>query len=115
VRPHRRLDDPDIDRGEHGIEGGGELGVAVADEEPEPPMGLVEVDEQVAGLLGEPLPGPVRGDAQDMDAQGGVLDDEERVQGAVGLELAGGLVGALVARDGGTSQAWPPYTFAPPW
>ena len=73
------FDDPDIDRGEHGIEGGGELGVAVADEEPEAPIGLVEVHEQVAGLLGEPLPGGVGGDAQDMDAAGGVLDDEERV------------------------------------
>ena len=41
-RPHRRLDNPDIDRGEHSIEGGGELGVAVADEEPEAPIGLVE-------------------------------------------------------------------------
>ncbi len=79
-RPHWRLDDPDIDRGEHGIEGGGELGVAVADEEPEAPIGLVEVHEQVAGLLGQPLPGGAGGDAHDMDAAGGVLDDEERVQ-----------------------------------
>ena len=70
------LDDPDIDRGEHGIEGGGELGVAVEDEEPEAPIGLVEVHEQVAGLLGERLPGGVGGDAQDMDAAGGVLDDD---------------------------------------
>ena len=45
VRPwcsHRRLDDPDVDGGEDGVEGGGELGVAVADEEPEAPIGLVE-------------------------------------------------------------------------
>ena len=59
VRPRRlrwRLDDPDIDRGEHGIEGGGELGVAVADEEPEAPIGFVEVHEQVAGLLGDHSP-----------------------------------------------------------
>jgi hypothetical protein len=34
-RPHRCLDNPDVDRGEDGIEGVGELGVAVADEEPE--------------------------------------------------------------------------------
>ena len=33
--PHWRLDDPDVDRGEDGVEGGGELGVAVADKEPE--------------------------------------------------------------------------------
>ena len=82
-RPHRRLDDPDIDRGEHGIEGGGELGVAVADEEPEAPIGLVEVHEQVAGLLGEPLPGGVGGDAQDMDAAGGPL---RRGEGSIPVE-----------------------------
>ena len=32
-------------------EGGGELGVAIADEEPEPLVGVVEVHGQVAGLL----------------------------------------------------------------
>ena len=52
--PHRRLDDPDVDGGEDGVEGGGELGVAVADEEPEASTGVVEVHEQVAGLLGQP-------------------------------------------------------------
>jgi hypothetical protein len=35
-RAHRCLDDPDVDGGEDGVEGDGELGVAVADEEPEP-------------------------------------------------------------------------------
>ena len=33
--PHRRLDDPDVDGGEYSVEGGSELGVAVADEKPE--------------------------------------------------------------------------------
>ena len=33
-RPHRRLDDPDVDGGEDGVERGAELGVAVSDEEP---------------------------------------------------------------------------------
>ena len=33
--PHRRLDDAGVEGGEDGVEGGGELGVAVADEEPE--------------------------------------------------------------------------------
>jgi hypothetical protein len=41
--PHRRLDDPDVDGGEYSVEGGSELGVAVSDEEPEPPSGVVEV------------------------------------------------------------------------
>ena len=41
--PHRCLDDADVDGGEHGVEGGGELGVAVPEEEPEPLSGVVEV------------------------------------------------------------------------
>jgi len=51
--PHRRPDDLDVDGGEGGVEGGGEPAVAVADEEPEAAVGVVEVDQQVAGLLGE--------------------------------------------------------------
>jgi hypothetical protein len=51
---HRRLDDLDVDGGEDGVEGGVELGVAVADEESESSTGVLEVHEQVAGLLGEP-------------------------------------------------------------
>jgi hypothetical protein len=76
-RPHRRFDDSDVDRGEHGVEGGGEFGVSVADEESEVPAGVVEVHEQVAGLLGQPLPGGMGGDAQDVHAAGRVLDDKE--------------------------------------
>ena len=37
----------DVDGGEHGVEGGGELGVAVPDEEPEAPAGVVEVHERL--------------------------------------------------------------------
>ena len=68
IRPwcaHRRLDDPDVDGGEDRVEGGGELGVAVADEEQKAAVGVVEVHEQVAGLLGEPGAGGVRGGATD--------------------------------------------------
>ena len=46
--------------------------------------GVVEVHEQVAGLLGQPGAGGVGGDAEDVHAAGGVLDDEERVQPAQG-------------------------------
>ena len=82
--PHRRRDDSDVDGGEDGVEGGGELGVAVADEEPEASVGVVEVHQQVAGLLGEPGAGGVGGDAQDVHPPGGVLDDEEDVEAAQG-------------------------------
>ena len=50
------------------------------DEEPEALTGIVEIDEQVAGLLGQPGSGRVGGDAEDVYAAGGVLDDEERVE-----------------------------------
>jgi hypothetical protein len=76
-RPHRRLDDSDVDGGEDGVECGRELGVAIADEEPEELVGIVEVHEQVAGLLGQPGAGWVGGDAEDVPPAGGVLDDEE--------------------------------------
>jgi hypothetical protein len=42
--------------------------------------GVVEVHEQVASLLGEPGPGGVGGDAEDVHSTGGVFDDEERVE-----------------------------------
>ena len=59
-----------------GVEGCGEPGVAIADEEPEPPAGIVEVHGEVAGQLGQPSAGRVRGDAEDVHAAGGVLNDK---------------------------------------
>jgi hypothetical protein len=41
----------DVGAGEHGVEGG-ELAVPVADQEPNPAGVVVEVQEEVAGLLG---------------------------------------------------------------
>jgi hypothetical protein len=70
----------DLDRGEDRVEGSGELAVAVADEEPEALVGVVEVHEQVARLLCEPGSGRVGGDAEDVDSAGGVFDNEERVE-----------------------------------
>jgi hypothetical protein len=78
--PRRRLDDRDVGGFEYGVEGGGELAVTVTDEEPEVSVGVVEVHEQVAGQLREPGSGRMGGDAEDVDAAGGVLDDEERVE-----------------------------------
>ena len=48
---------------QHGVEGGGELGIPVADQELELIGVVAEVDEQVAGLLGDPGAGGVGGDA----------------------------------------------------
>jgi len=78
--PNRGPDDSDVDGGEDGIEAGSELAVAVADQEPEASVGVVEVHEQVAGELSQPSAGGMSGHAQDVYATGGVFDDEERVE-----------------------------------
>ena len=83
-RPHRCLDDPDVERGEHGVEGCGELGVAVPDEKPEAAAGVLEIHDQVASLLSQPGSGGMGGDAEDVYAAGGVLDDKEDMQPAQG-------------------------------
>src|ERR1017187_7727732 len=48
-RAHRGADGLDADGGEHLDEAGGELGVPVADEEPEASTGLFEIGGEVAG------------------------------------------------------------------
>jgi hypothetical protein len=60
--PHRSLDNADVEGGEDGVGGGGELGVAVPDEEPEATTGVVEIHCEVTGLLGQPGARRVRGD-----------------------------------------------------
>jgi hypothetical protein len=82
--PHRCLNDADVERGEHGVEGCGELGVTVPDEKPEAAAGVLEVHEQVTGMLGQPGSGGVAGDAEDVYAAGGMLDDKEDIQPAQG-------------------------------
>jgi hypothetical protein len=78
--PHRRPDGADVDGGADGVEGGGEPAVAVADEEPDAAVGVIEVHQQVAGELGEPGFGRMGGDAEDVHPTAGVLDDVERVE-----------------------------------
>src|SRR6266581_553631 len=65
--------DPDALGAEHFVEHRGELGVAVTDQEFEVACLVAQVEHQVAGLLGDPCGGRVRGDTQDLDAAGGVL------------------------------------------
>lgn len=85
VRPgsaDRGRDDVGSYRREHGIEGRDELGVAVADQEPDPGARRFQVGHQVAGRLGQPLPGGMGCDAEDPYPAGGVLDGEEHIQPA---------------------------------
>ena len=56
---------------------GGELAVAVADQEPELLGLLAEVHEQVAGLLGDPGAGGMGGDAGEVHAAVAVFDHHE--------------------------------------
>src|ERR1035437_4813671 len=78
-RAHRGLDDLDADRGEHFVEAGGELGVSVADEEPEASTRLFEVGREVPCDLGHPLAVRVGGDTEDVDDASLQLDHEQHV------------------------------------
>src|SRR5712692_11177755 len=64
---------PDPGIGEDRIECGGVVRAAVADHELDLVRLVAEVHDQVAGLLGGPLPGWMQGDSEDADAPGGVL------------------------------------------
>jgi hypothetical protein len=81
-RSDRSADDADVGVGEDRVEGGGELAVPVADQEPEL-LGLVaKVHQQVTGLLSDPGAGGVGGDPGDVDAAAAVLDHDQQVEAA---------------------------------
>ena len=79
-RPRWTLHHLDAGRGEYGVECGGELGVAVTDQIPEPVHPFVKVHQKVAGLLGNPRPGRMGGDPGQIDPPPLNLDDEQDVQ-----------------------------------
>ncbi|WP_433227329.1 hypothetical protein [Microtetraspora malaysiensis] len=66
--------------GEDLVEGVGELGVPVANEEPERAGPPPEIHEQIASLRGRPRAGGVGGYAQDVNAPRRHLHDEQHVQ-----------------------------------
>jgi len=66
--------------GHQGVEGGCELRVAVSDQELRLAARILEVHEEVATELHDPLRAGVCGGAEDPDAPGGVLNDSEGVQ-----------------------------------
>jgi hypothetical protein len=53
--PDRGAEDGDVGAGEHGVDGGGEFGISVANQEPELGGAVAEVHQQVAGLLCHPV------------------------------------------------------------
>jgi hypothetical protein len=85
VRPRsldRGLDDPDDVGGEDGVEGGGELGVAIEDEELDRVRPVGELHREVPGLLGDPAGDRVRRDAGDPHETRVVVDEHEDVEPA---------------------------------
>jgi hypothetical protein len=48
-RPHGGAEDADVGAGEHGVEGGAELAVPVADQEPKLLGAVAEVHQEIAG------------------------------------------------------------------
>ena len=72
------LDGVDPGAGQGGVEGGGELAGAVADEEPERGGPVVKVHQEVAGLLGGPGSGRMAGRPEDVDVAVGHFEGEER-------------------------------------
>jgi hypothetical protein len=79
-----RLDGSAQDSGvggpEDGVEGGGEVRSAIADQELYVPEPLTEAEGEVAGLLHGPLPSGVRGDAAKVHPASAVLDEHQGIQ-----------------------------------
>jgi len=79
-RTHRCLYHLDTFGSEHLVEAGGELRIAVRDEEPERPILLGEIPCEVAGNLGDQGAGRMIGDTEDVDYAALELDDEQHIE-----------------------------------
>jgi hypothetical protein len=111
---HRCAQDPDAFAGDHGIEDAGELAVAIPDQQRQACHTVAEVHQEIARLLSDPGTGGVGGDAEEVDAAGGVLHDEQHRQPVqqhrvnaveVGGEDAVCLGGQKLSPDG-AAAAW---------
>jgi Integrase core domain len=69
-RPHRRAQHVDALGCEDGVEGAGELGVPIAEQQPEAAGTVFELHEQVAGLLRHPVPHGMGCDTEQVDPGG---------------------------------------------
>lgn len=104
----------DAGRCKDGVEGVGDLGVPVADEEAKPLGALVQVHEQVPGLLRHPHTRRVPGDAQHVDPSAGDLHHEEHIQPLQqdrihGEEIAGENTASLGAQKRNPRRVGPPW------
>jgi hypothetical protein len=85
---HERIHARDPDAAEHGlgsgvledrVEQGGELSIAVPDQEPRTAAGILEVHDEILGGLRHPGRGRMGGGAQDPDPSAGVLKHRQHV------------------------------------
>src|ERR1700716_2207478 len=103
--PRRDLDGVDPCAGQDGVERCGELAGSVADEEPKFGGAIIEVHQEVTGLLGGPCSGRMAGCAEDVYVAVADVKDEEDVDpfqgdGAVDVEEVHGQHGrGLGARE----------------
>jgi hypothetical protein len=92
IRPrrlYRRLDHSGPRRSKHVVEHGGELGIAVTDQEPEDVAPLVEPHQEIPRLLRHPRPGRVRGHTQDVDGARPDTHDAHRGPGSFTRTIEG--------------------------
>src|ERR1039458_244610 len=118
--PDRGLNDPDAFRDEDSVEGEGELGVAVADQELGRRCSLGEPEAEVPGLLGHPGAGWVRRDTGEMDDPGVRFDEEQNIEpaeqdGVDGEEVAREEPLCLDAAELVPGRTRPPREGSRPW
>src|ERR1035437_1004283 len=114
-RSHRCLDHLYAFGGEHLVEAGGELRVAVSDQEPERPTLLGEIPCEVAGNLGDEGAGRMIGDPEDVDYAALEIDDEQHIElGELDGVHAEQVGGQDAARLGG-EELLPPRSTARSW
>ena len=97
----------------HVFEAGGELGVSVADEEPESPPCVFEVGGEVAGDLGDPGTDGVGRDAEQVHPSPVELDHEEHVEASERDRVDGEEVGCHYDLGLGAEELDPGRTRAP--
>jgi hypothetical protein len=110
----RNLDHIEAFGGEDGIEGGGELGVPVADQEAERGDPLTHVHHQITGGLGSPGRGRMSGHPEQVQPAGADLHDEQNIEpaqrdGVEGEEVGGEQARCLSTQEGlpsGVCSAW---------
>jgi hypothetical protein len=77
--PRRNLHSVDPRAGQHTVEAGGELAGPVADQEPERRGAVIQIHQQIPGLLGGPRSGRMAGRSQDVDVAAVDFQGEEHV------------------------------------